>query len=976
MPNVDTSRCARHENKELTSELRDETEIHTGLTQSELLKKQTYLVGAMISNEKTGLKPITTDPLGQPPPEKPPNNKNKSDSSFQNENTTIIITKIDHPERLNNTQTLYKVQTNHWLKIIKIITIIYPTAFDAFLIQKGGIVVKFNTQSEAEKAFGQEEKQKLRDNLGKNAEIRKGSKRTYRVVLTKVPRHFDEDFIHQSLNKNLKGYVSHKTLGHKENKKRFKAVSIELTSETIRKKTLIDGVVRIGFNKCRVELPTPKKTIQCKKCGKFGHSETICGKKSFTCLRCSGQHPTEACAASRTKCINCEGAHESTSNSCNKWKTLQLQAREALKRRLYSTRNCFEAHVKREVSKQNKWIEKEIRKRASSVVSKLGEVCLILNKNKSKISKTNLKILSINARSLNKNGDEIKQYISEENPDVVCIQETWLTPRHNKFNIRQYKSIFTEPSVQKGCGVGILIKDHIKCQVLKVHNINEKIEYISIRIMTRQGNWTIHNVYIHPAANEEGINIIEDLLSESNERTICIGDVNAHHPKWSLGNGNKRGTQLFGIIQANRYEVLGDKNYPTRYNPSTGKSGSPDLAIVDKKNVGNIKEWKTGRDVGSDHLPIIVTLTTQPHKRTIHKRNNWTYSKCKVDEYEKHIVEGMKLWDEEIKEIDNIDTIYNKFQNTIIAAAEKACPKSKEKQWRKGNPWWNQKCKIEVKNRTRKRRTLQRRRNLLAYKLYKIQDIRTKKTITEAKSNYWDKTCSNLSVNDAYKIYKNLNNSKQKIVAVTTPGKGNITNQEEIAQSLCNYFATCNDKASQRGKKDQQRGKEKQRRTLIRDPNYNNPITTEEVKEVVRKLNIKKANGPDEIHPFMIKLASEQLLPYLTKIFNLSFIQGETPKIWREGRLFPIPKINNSIIPIDKFRPIALLSVIGKMLEKIICKRITEVAERKKWLPTFQNGFRWNKSTINNLIVLQQEIHEAYKNKEYMITVFIDISKA
>ena len=53
-------------------------------------------------------------------------------------------------------------------------------------------------------------------------------------------------------------------------------------------------------------------------------------------------------------------------------------------------------------------------------------------------------------------------------------------------------------------------------------------------------------------------------------------------------------------------------------------------------------------------------------------------------------------------------------------------------------------------------------------------------------------------------------------------------------------------------------------------------------------------------------------------------------------------------ILIDKFRPISLLPIVGNIMEKVITKRLTEVTERLKWLPKFQNGFEKRKqlSTI------------------------------
>ena len=79
---------------------------------------------------------------------------------------------------------------------------------------------------------------------------------------------------------------------------------------------------------------------------------------------------------------------------------------------------------------------------------------------------------------------------------------------------------------------------------------------------------------------------------------------------------------------------------------------------------------------------------------------------------------------------------------------------------------------------------------------------------------------------------------------------------------------------------------------------------------------------------------------------------------------------------VSKFRPICILSNLGKFFEKIITERFKIVVEDKKWLPNFQNGFRAKRSTIDNLIIVQQEIHESFKKKEFFLAVYLDIKKA
>ena len=153
-------------------------------------------------------------------------------------------------------------------------------------------------------------------------------------------------------------------------------------------------------------------------------------------------------------------------------------------------------------------------------------------------------------------------------------------------------------------------------------------------------------------------------------------------------------------------------------------------------------------------------------------------------------------------------------------------------------------------------------------------------------------------------------------------------------------------------------------------------ISYEEIGLVIEEMSINKANGPDNISPFMIKKGGNSLISSLEKMFNRIWNNGVSPKHWFEAIVVPIPKLVKNVLKTDEFRPISLTSVCGKLFEKIIVKRINTICETNNWLPELQNGFRRKKSTINSLLKLQQEIHCCFKRKMYMATAFLDIKKS
>ena len=91
--------------------------------------------------------------------------------------------------------------------------------------------------------------------------------------------------------------------------------------------------------------------------------------------------------------------------------------------------------------------------------------------------------------------------------------------------------------------------------------------------------------------------------------------------------------------------------------------------------------------------------------------------------------------------------------------------------------------------------------------------------------------------------------------------------------------------------------------------------TVEEVQHMLQRLDTEKANGPDAISARMLNHTASAIAPSVTELFNLSIRTGQLPKDWKVSHVVPIPKRPGAKSPSD-FRPISLLSVLSKVLEK------------------------------------------------------------
>ena len=113
----------------------------------------------------------------------------------------------------------------------------------------------------------------------------------------------------------------------------------------------------------------------------------------------------------------------------------------------------------------------------------------------------------------------------------------------------------------------------------------------------------------------------------------------------------------------------------------------------------------------------------------------------------------------------------------------------------------------------------------------------------------------------------------------------------------------------------------------------------------------------------------------LETIFNASLSTGIVPTILKLAKVIPIFKkaLQNCL---NNYRPISLLSIFNKILEKLVYKRLHQYLEKKKILYYKQFGFRTTYSTTYALLSIADKIKEAIDHHDCACGTFLDLIKA
>lgn len=162
----------------------------------------------------------------------------------------------------------------------------------------------------------------------------------------------------------------------------------------------------------------------------------------------------------------------------------------------------------------------------------------------------------------------------------------------------------------------------------------------------------------------------------------------------------------------------------------------------------------------------------------------------------------------------------------------------------------------------------------------------------------------------------------------------------------------------------------------IHQPEPENLVKSDELLAIIKSLKNSKAPGLDCISNILIKHLPKRAIIILKKIFNACLKIGYFPKSFKIAKVIPIPKPGKDLRNTSSYRPISLLSCIGKLLEKIILNRLLHHVTENNIINPKQFGFRKQHSTVHQLKRVTKYIKQNKNLRRSTGMVLLDIEKA
>ena len=292
-------------------------------------------------------------------------------------------------------------------------------------------------------------------------------------------------------------------------------------------------------------------------------------------------------------------------------------------------------------------------------------------------------------------------------------------------------------------------------------------------------------------------------------------------------------------------------------------------------------------------------------------------------------------------------------------------------------PWFTSELRLEIRKRDRLRK-LSKNGSEHVRQRYKHQRNHVNNMKKAARQNFYCDVYGLIdqfsfgSRKEFWKLVKTLTKSSgnfSQIPPLLNPSNNQITvNDNEKADILNQYFCNISTIDDTNG--------------IVPDFEMrtdsfidNIDINTNDIIDVIKSLKTNKASGIDEISHIMLRNTAESVCHPLLLLFQRSLNTSTFPSLWQMARVMPIFKKGDRYLP-SNYRPIALLSTVGKLFERLIHKHVHNFVVEHNLLYKLQSGFLPNNYTVYQLMEIYHSICLNLEDRKSTGMVFCDVSKA
>ena len=408
----------------------------------------------------------------------------------------------------------------------------------------------------------------------------------------------------------------------------------------------------------------------------------------------------------------------------------------------------------------------------------------------------------------------------------------------------------------------------------------------------------------------------------SSRNFFILGDFNCHHPLCdSRGTSDPRGEEVFNWVISSDLLPLNDPDTPTLLHRSSGSHSSPDISFA-PSTLAFSCSWEVLQDLGSDHLPILLSIPLSPVFHPNERPPSFNFQKARWDDFASYFHSHCPSA-EEYSSL-SLSSAATLFASLAMNAAKSSISFGHIK--RPPKAWWSAEVEEAVGGTTCT--SLSPKSNPKSVHSL-LRSIAGSPSSSSSSPNFPNCSSPRKSAS-VYAAYLRSHFSVSQPKALRSRARGYLTELHQATCSVESHSSFCS------------------------------PFSPAEFLAAASNLSSSTATGPDKVAYPMLNHLPRSGMDFLLHIFNLSWSSHSFPSIWKTSSIIPIHKMGKPLDSPASFRPISLISCVSKLFERIILSRLLFFLESNSILSPRQAGFRPGQSTLDQILYLSQSISDGF----------------
>ncbi|XP_077995944.1 uncharacterized protein LOC144449300 [Glandiceps talaboti] len=532
----------------------------------------------------------------------------------------------------------------------------------------------------------------------------------------------------------------------------------------------------------------------------------------------------------------------------------------------------------------------------------------------------------------------------------------------------------------KGGGVGMYIHESLSYTVLSNVTItNAETLWIEVELENRF--FLVGAVYKPPHSNvDDFVESLENYISESERKysgCVIIGDFNIDVSKET----NPSARKLIDTLACFHFKQT--ISTPTR---KTQNSSSTIDHLYTNIADRSISSGTITADI-SDHFPIFIffnSVKTPPTTGVTTLIRD--YSKFNGQAFRDEL--NAETWEKvlQCKDVNlALQHFVDRFKDIIAKHAPLKCIRTSKKK-KRVKPWLTPGILKSVRTKHKLfKKVINSRFNVTLYNHYKKYRNVLTTILRKSKCHYYANVFSlnNGKIKETWGVINELiGKSKHKQLTIPRQLKINCNGSEvihtcldDITEDFNNFYVHVGENLANKIPTSPNTTFHDFLGEKVPHSFFFYPVTKLDIVNTISALDIRKATGFDDIPCKLIHEGRGEISNPLCHIINLSFCSGHFPELLKVAKVLPFYKKGQINEP-GNYRPISVLPVISKIVERIANKRLMNFLEGFNILYDHQYGFRKKYSCKLSLISLIQSLQEELDKRNSTLGIFIDFSKA